>query len=320
MNTPHIVSITDPATGASARILVSLGFNCFSWRPVLHDGPREMLWARQDFASGNQRASGSGVPLLFPFPGRIGKARFMFGAREYFLEPGDRFGNAIHGFAYNRPWRPVEQSVNRVTGEFQASRDDPAVLARWPGDFRIRVGYTIEGLRLATQIECENTGTGPLPYGLGTHAYFRLPLSDGADPEMTEVTVPATKVWEARDQLPTGRLLPTYGHSDLASAQPLAGRSFDTYFTHLQPSRTGIVETILADPRSGRTLVQTFTHDFTQCVVYTPVHREAICLEPYTCVPDPFRLAAEGHPTGLKILEPGERFVTMIEFVTADAK
>jgi aldose 1-epimerase len=317
MNTPHIVSITDPGTGASAHILVSMGFNCFSWKPVLQDGPHEMLWAHQDFASGNERPSGSGVPLLFPFPGRIGKARFTFGGHEYQLEPGDPFGNAIHGFVYNRPWRAVEQSVNRVSGEFQASRDDPAVLTRWPADFRIRVSYTIEGPKLTTQIECENTGRGPLPYGLGTHAYFRLPLSNGADPEMTEVTVPAMQVWEAHDQLPTGQLLRADGNLDLASGKPLAGRRFDTYFTHLQPSKNGGVETILADPGSRRKLVQTFRQDFTQCVVYTPVHREAICLEPYTCVPDPFRLAAEGHETGLKILPPGERFVTTIEFATA---
>lgn len=320
MNTPHIVSITDPVTGSSARIMVSLGFNCFSWRPVLQDGPREMLWAHPDFAGGKERPSGSGVPLLFPFPGRIGKARFMFGGREYLLESGDPFGNAIHGFVFNRPWRAVDQSVSHVSGEFQASRDDRAVLARWPSDFRIRASYTIEGLKLTTEIQCENTGTGPLPYGLGTHAYFRLPLSDGVDPEMTELTVPATKVWEARDQLPTGRLLPTDGNLDLASAHPLAGRSFDTYFTDLQPSKSGIIKTILADPGGGRSLVQTFTPDFTQCVVYTPVHREAICLEPYTCVPDPFRLAAEGHPTGLRILHPGEGFSTAIEFMTADAK
>jgi len=320
MNTPDTVSITDPASGASARILVSLGFNCFSWRPMLPAGPREMLWAHQDFASGNEQPSGSGIPLLFPFPGRIGNARFTFGGREYFLEPADGSGNAIHGFAYNRPWRVIEHSVNRVSGEFHASRDDQAVLTRWPGDFRIRATYTIDGAKLTLQIECENTGTGSLPYGLGTHAYFRVPLSDGADPEMTKVTVPATKVWEARDQLPTGRLLPAEGNFDLSSAQPLAGRSFDTYLTHLQPSKTGIVETILADPGSGRKLVQTFTHDFTQCVVYTPVHREAICLEPYTCVPDPFRLAAEGHETGLRILPPGERFITTIEFMAGQAK
>jgi aldose 1-epimerase len=316
MNTPHIISITDPVTGSSARILVSLGFNCFSWRPVLEDGPREMLWADPDFAGGQEAASGSGVPLLFPFPGRIGKARFTFGSREYLLEPGDRFGNAIHGFVCNRAWRAVEQSVNRVTGEFKASQDDPAVLARWPGDFQIRTSYSIEALRLTTEIVCENTGMGPLPFGLGTHAYFRLPLSAGADPEKTLVKLPAIQLWEARDQLPTGRLLPMDGN-DLALNQPLAGRNFDTYFTHLQSSKRGTVETALTEPESGRRLLQSFTDDFTQCVVYTPVHRQAICLEPYTCVPDPFRLAAEGHATGLKILQPGEQFATAIEFVVS---
>src|SRR5215471_5017570 len=104
MKTPHIVSITDSATGATARILVSLGFNCFSWRPVLSDGPREMLWAHPDFAGGNERPSGSGTPLLFPFPGRIAGARYSFGGRQYELEPGDNFGNAIHGFVHKRPW------------------------------------------------------------------------------------------------------------------------------------------------------------------------------------------------------------------------
>src|SRR5262249_21419985 len=320
MNTPNIVSITDPASGAGARILVSLGFNCFSWRPMLPDGPREMLWAIPAFASGKKKPCGGGIPFLFRFRGRIGNARFPSRGRDFSLDPADGSGNAIHGFVYNRPWRVIEHSVNRVSGEFHASRDDRAVLARWPGDFRIRVSYTIEGAKLTLQIECENTGAGSLPYGLGTHAYFRLPLFDGADPEMTKVTVPATKVWEARDQLPTGRLLPAEGNFDLSSAQPLAGRKFDTYLTHLQPSKSGIVETILADPGSGRRLVQTFAHDFTQCVVYTPPHREAICLEPYTCVPDPFRLAAEGHETGLRMLPPGGRFITTIEFMAAQAK
>ena len=45
----QIVEISDRESGARARVLVSLGFNCFSWRPVLDDGPREMLWADAGF-------------------------------------------------------------------------------------------------------------------------------------------------------------------------------------------------------------------------------------------------------------------------------
>ena len=72
-----------------------------------------MLWSHPDFAGGNERPSGSGIPLLFPFPGRIGKAKYSFGGREYQLEPGDAFGNAIHGFVHKRPWRVVEQAAGK---------------------------------------------------------------------------------------------------------------------------------------------------------------------------------------------------------------
>ena len=115
----QVVEITDPDSGSSARVLVSQGFNCFSWRPVLDDGPREMLWADPDFAAGDKRPSSGGIPLLFPFPGRIGGAKYQFDGREYQLEPGDAFGNAIHGFVFNRPWRVVEQARAASSASFR---------------------------------------------------------------------------------------------------------------------------------------------------------------------------------------------------------
>ena len=193
----HVIDITDRTSGSTARILASLGFNCFSWRPVLEDGPREMLWAHAEFERGDKRPSGSGVPLLFPFPGRIGGAKFTFQGREYQLEPGDAFGNAIHGFVHKRPWRVVEQSASRVVGEFQASVDDRSILERWPTDFRIRVTYEVRGRELVSDIRYENTGDGPLPCGFGTHTYFRLPLAEGSDPEQTLVHAPVAQMWEA---------------------------------------------------------------------------------------------------------------------------
>src|SRR3954467_7920423 len=141
----QIVDINDRATGSSARVLVGQGFNCFSWQPVLQDGTREMLWADAAFDSGKTRPSGSGIPLLFPFPGRISGTVFTFNGREYQLEPGDAYGNAIHGFVFNRPWRVAEQTASRVVGEFQASIDDTKILEHWPADFRIRVAYEVRG-------------------------------------------------------------------------------------------------------------------------------------------------------------------------------
>src|SRR5262245_17621073 len=83
-----IVEIKHRSTGSSARILPSLGFNCFSWKPVLGDRPCEMLWADSGFEAGDRRPSGSGIPLLFPFPGRIGGATYTFDGSDFQLEPG----------------------------------------------------------------------------------------------------------------------------------------------------------------------------------------------------------------------------------------
>jgi len=250
---------------------------------------------------------------LFPFPGRIGGAAFTFNGREYDLEPGDPFGNAIHGFVYNRPWRVVEQTASRVVGEFQASVDDPSVLKRWPADFHIRVSYEVRGRELASEIRYENTGNGPLPCGFGTHAYFRLPLADESDAAETIVSVPVDRVWEADQMLPTGRQLPVPAEQRLASGLRLNDHQFDNCFTGMLPDADGKVRTRLTDLAHRRVVTQTFDRSFTQCIVYTPPHREAICLEPYTCVPDFFRLAAEGHETGMQLLTPGEAFETRIQ-------
>jgi aldose 1-epimerase len=312
----EIIEITDRDSGSVARVLVSQGFNCFSWRPVLSDGPREVLWAEPGFEAGDKRPSGSGIPLLFPFPGRIGGARFRFDNREYLLEPGDAFGNAIHGFVYSRPWRVVEQSDSRVVGEFRAARDDPSILDRWPADFRIRVCYVVRGSQLVSDVRYENTGNGPLPCGFGTHAYLRLPLAERGDPEQTRVLVPATQIWESHEMLPTGRRRPANGQLNLTADEPLARRKFDTYFTDLRADSDGLVRTVLRD-ETPTSVVQSFDRAFTQCVVYTPPHRQAICLEPYTCIPDPFRLADAGLETGLQILQPGEVFETRIGVVVS---
>jgi aldose 1-epimerase len=313
----EVITIQDGAGGASARILVSQGFNCFSWRPVLEDGPREMLWSEPGIEQGDKRASGSGIPLLFPFPGRIGGARFRFDGRDYELQGGDAFGNAIHGFVHVRPWRVVDQSPRSVVGEFHASVDDPSIIALWPADFRIRVSYEIRGRELVSDVRYENTGAGQLPCGFGTHAYFRLPLSQRGSVADTIVTAPVRALWNLDKMIPTGEKQPVSADQPLADGLRLGDHKFDTCFTGLQADQDGLVRTRLRDPASGRELTQEFGAEFTQCVIYTPPHREAICLEPYTCVPDAIRLAAEGHDTGLQVLKHGEQRQIKVRLVVS---
>ncbi len=68
-----IVSLRDAGTGASAHIVAGYGFNCYSFQ-ACHDGQTwEVLWSDPEIVNGRSKASHSGVPLLFPFPGRAGR-------------------------------------------------------------------------------------------------------------------------------------------------------------------------------------------------------------------------------------------------------
>ena len=60
-------------------------------------------------------------------------------------------------------WRVIEKADDRVTAEFQASIDEPALVAKWPADFRIRVSYQISANSLRTEIEVHNPDTKLLP-------------------------------------------------------------------------------------------------------------------------------------------------------------
>jgi aldose 1-epimerase len=300
------ITIADPSTGSSARVLTGYGFNCFEFRATRGGEPVDILWAEADFDQGQKRASGSGIPLLFPFPGRIPGTAFLWDGQQYPLEAGDGRGNAIHGFVLNRPWRVTAQDGQSVTGQFHASIDDPSLLKCWPADFCITVRYTLTGDSLETWIQIENPDQRPLPCGLGTHPYFRLPLG-GKEANDCAIQLPVAGRWELSDMLPTGV------KSSLADAAAYqAGRAFgeltlDDVFTDLLREGPWCTARIL-DPDSGTRLEVAFDDAFRECVVYTPPHREAICIEPYTCVPSAAELQSRNIDSGLRVLAPGASF------------
>lgn len=305
MNT---VKINDPASGAEAEILVSLGFNCFRLDVPTKEGELQLLWAADGFETGKERPSGSGIPILFPFPGRIARARFQWRGREYQLTEADGRGNAIHGFVHTRPWRVVEQSDSRVVGQFQAALDDPDILESWPADFRITADYSLQDGVLKMSYRVENPGDQDLPWGLGTHPYFRLPLGGGVTEDCL-IQVPVSTQWQLQDLLPTGRTEP--GRSQvLTGGVRFAKAEFDDVFGGLL--FTDRKATAFIDDPDGARLSMTFSDEFQYCVVYTPPHREAVCMEPYTCVPNPFELESNRIEAGLNVLGPGESAVAEV--------
>lgn len=305
------ITICDPTSGARAQVLPAIGFNCYSFDVSSAAGPIAVLWSDASFTAGEGKPSHSGIPILFPFAGRIRGTSIEWEGKRYELEAGDGQGNAIHGFVLDRPWRVTEQSETRVAATFQASVDDPAILKSWPADFRITADYHVAGSTLTAHYTIENPDSRPLPFGLGTHPYFRVPLG-GASAGECQVRVPVEYGWELAGLLPTGRTVSPPVVGELAGGMPFAEMKLDNVFGGLTFDARQCTPTV-HDPGSKRTMTMTFDDQFTTCVVYNPPHREAVCIEPYTTLPDPFSLQAAAIDPHLCTLAPGETFRTCIE-------
>ncbi len=173
------ITLTDGTTGATAKIMAVARVSTATATAGGGGRPGRVLWTAPDFVAGGGKGSHSGTPILFPFPGRLRGDGFSFGGRRFSLTPGDGIGNAIHGFVIDTPWRVLDLTATRAVAEYQASVDKPGLLEHWPADFRIAVAYELVGQCARVRCAHRNPGDGTLPFGFGTHAYFRVPLGMG---------------------------------------------------------------------------------------------------------------------------------------------
>ena len=306
------LTITDPQTGSTARIAPEFGFNCFEFRAIVGGRPVDVLDAVPGFAEGGQKASGSGIPILFPFPNRIRAGKFSWGGKDYSLPVTDKFGNAIHGLCLDRPWRVIEQKDDLVTGQFQLSVDAPDRLHLWPTDFVIEVDYEIIHNRLRANFRIGNPSNRALPWGLGTHPYFKLPLSANSQVGDCLIEVPADRRWELVDCLPTGTLLDLDESHELRDGAYVSVVKLDDVYTGVRSDGPQF-ECLVLDERAGLQVSQTCPPIFREIVAFTPPGRAAVCIEPYTCTTDAINLTARGIESGWRTLGPGSEFHTWID-------
>lgn len=311
------IVIQDPESGASAQIKPDHGFNCFSFRPVINGKSVEVIQAAPDFADKGGSSTRNGIPLLFPFAGRIKGARYTYEGKEYTLTTARPNGeNAIHGFVLNRRWRVTDYGTNRVVGEFQGSIDAPETVAEWPSDYRIRATYSVTGASFLSEFEISNPGKSPLPFSFGTHPYFKIPLA-GGDPAQCRAIVPASEIWTLEDLLPTGEHHPIDAEGNLRDGKLFPAITVDDVRSGLI-AENGIITTTVEDASTGIRVKQTFPDQFRYCIVYTPQERNAIAIEPYTSLVDPFEMQAIGIDPELIVLPPGGQWKTSIT-ISAEA-
>jgi aldose 1-epimerase len=301
----QVYLLTSPDAAVQAEVWLGLGCNCLRWRARGPREPLDLLYVAPDWAS-NPVPTRSGIPILFPFPNRIRDGRFAWEGREYqqpLNDPAKK--NSIHGFACRRPWRfrnsNSADNLATLTAEFQASADAPDELALWPGDYKITMRFLLGPDSLSLSATIANPGDQPLPIGLGYHPYFTV------TPDAL-ISVQARSLWELHENLPTRRKIPVDAARDLRTPRPYEQLQVDDVYTDLdtpedeiQLHRRGMVR------RPGVGTMEMWTSgSFRELVVFTPPHRNAICLEPYTCTTDAINLEQKGVDAGLIVIDPGK--------------
>ncbi len=307
-----VVTLTDADTGATAQVFPELGFNCFSFRAMVNGRPVEVLDAVPGFETGKERPTRSGIPILFPFPNRIRAGHYSWKGRDYQLPVTEVQPNAIHGFCFDRAWRVMNQGNNFVTGQFQLSIDAPDRLQYWPADFVLEVDYELLHNRLRANFRISNPGTRTLPWGLGTHAYFKVPLSPDSQVSDCTVEAPVSHYWRLAESLPTGEILPVDESRDLQNGAYFDTLKLDDVLTNVDCDGPQF-DCIIIDERAGLQVTQTCPPIFREIVAFTPPHRNCVCLEPYTCPTDAINLEARGMDVGWRTLAPGSEFHTWID-------
>ncbi|SSW72065.1 Aldose 1-epimerase [Achromobacter veterisilvae] len=278
------------ALDASARIAIASGAHQAEFAP---DGGGRLTrlstgghdWIVPLTATGWPAAQWprAGSYPLAPYANRIRDGVFVFNGARHALQSVPGRPHAIHGAGLYQAWRVRNHAADSV----DLVLEQPAGVLGWPWPFECVQRYRLDARGLSVALAIVNQGDTPMPFGLGLHPYFTA----------QRVTLHARRLWPAdADGLPAG--------SQVGHVRELrrSAEGCDTYLSQWEGRATlhwpdGHQLALHADPA------------FAHLVVYTAPGSGFLCVEPVTNVADAFNLAAGGDTrTGMRVLEPGERF------------
>lgn len=123
---------------------------------------REYLWQR------DPQWWGGCAPVLFPIVGALRKGRTVINGHIYEMPQ--------HGLARRREFSLLSHTENEAVF---ALRADELTKKQYPFDFELQIIYRAEGASLATIYRVFNRGSAPMPYAIGGHPAFNIPLAGG---------------------------------------------------------------------------------------------------------------------------------------------
>jgi len=263
---------------------VGAAIAAYEWNgePVLRPTPEDAL------AAGDVRRFSS-YPLL-PFSNRIAYARLhwnkaVYPLRRYLAE----VPHAIHRNGWHRGWTVAEDAPAQAILELAHTAAGESG-REWPFAYRAWQTFALEADSLAITLSIANADDVPFPFGLGWHPCFPRNA-------VTRLGFAAAGVWQTHATLLPTRCDRLPSDWDFERPRAIAATTFDHCFAGWRPPAT------IAWPDKGLTAAVSADAACEYLVVYVPLGRDFLAIEPVTHMTDAFNRAAAGVPAmGTRLL------------------
>lgn len=212
------------------------------------------------------------APNLFPIVGRLNENKYLKAGKVYEMNQ--------HGFARDLEFEVVDVSKQIATFSLQ---DNAETLERYPYKFQLKITYQLDGNKLMVSYQVENKSNEEMPYSLGGHPAFNLPINgEGTfeDYRLQLSPVPKNLDYFEMDPPPylSGRQLPLH-----AMNEGMIPINRDLFGAGLIMDTRGLVTkaTLTSDKTQHRISLE--MGDFPYLCLWTEEGVEApfICVEPF---------------------------------------
>jgi galactose mutarotase-like enzyme len=183
------LTTTSAAGTATAKILPQRGGLLTSLRLCCDGEASELLWMTPDLIETESGWPGGGMPIMFPFAGRV----FAEGQPFRYDLKGKTYNMPLHGFAYALPWELSRQSASEAVLRLVSNAGTETL---YPFAFNVTAHYRLEAARLNLTLGVENLSPdgAEMPVALGLHPYFRMPFAGGDKARCRLATTARTKI------------------------------------------------------------------------------------------------------------------------------
>lgn len=285
-------TVTTIVRGGFSAAISSMGAELQS---LMLDG-QEYLW-QGDPMFWNKRA-----PVLFPIVGSLRASRAESAAGSCHMER--------YGIARINEHRLVSVSDDGASATFELT-ESPATLKAYPYPFKLNMTYSLTDKTTLTQtFAIANTGDENLPFSVGGHPAFNIPVPGAEDDVFEDYELRFTEAWTCESPRMAEGGLVSYAEPvrivDETSRLAMKHEVFDAYDTivldHVPDSTVSLV-----GKRSGRGVRVDF-EGFDYLGIWSAAgHAPFVAVEPWTghSTMDVEDDVIE-HKRGITVLAPGE--------------